>query len=279
MGKGYNHYSWCTCEWCKSDRLKDEYILRTNYADLVLDIFPIEKFSFTNPNALCPICGDKVFFFQNDYGSRVFFDSLGKPWPKHPCTDIKEYSTKDGKIRDTYAQNDFFIPKVAKDKVFKNDLKIHNYENRLKIIINQYGKKIVVIRGRKYLLKEDFINIPDILIITERNKNFYIETYEILSELSQQILLLKKNKNDFENLKHFGIDNDEILKISINYGVLDTKNCYDVKIENYEENMRMNLNNFLESSRDNVKFLRYVNNPDINNFKVIYKDGELFEIK
>lgn len=39
------------------------------------------------PNARCPVCGAQVFFFANSLGSRVFFDGLGPPWPKHPCTD------------------------------------------------------------------------------------------------------------------------------------------------------------------------------------------------
>jgi len=38
------------------------------------------------PNADCPVCGRPVFFYQNQFGSRVFFDELGPPWPKHPCT-------------------------------------------------------------------------------------------------------------------------------------------------------------------------------------------------
>jgi hypothetical protein len=42
---------------------------------------------FVNPNANCPVCGAQVFFYQNEHGSRVFFDELGPPWPKHPCTD------------------------------------------------------------------------------------------------------------------------------------------------------------------------------------------------
>jgi len=29
-----------------------------------------------------------VFFYQNSAGSRVFFDDIGPPWPKHPCTDL-----------------------------------------------------------------------------------------------------------------------------------------------------------------------------------------------
>lgn len=48
--------------------------------------------SFTIPNASCPVCGARVFFYQNDFGSRVFFDSLGPPWPKHPCTDTRSDS-------------------------------------------------------------------------------------------------------------------------------------------------------------------------------------------
>jgi hypothetical protein len=49
---------------------------------------PITIFaSFTDPNATCPICGARVFYYESPYGGRVFFDELGPPWPKHPCTD------------------------------------------------------------------------------------------------------------------------------------------------------------------------------------------------
>lgn len=43
--------------------------------------------AFIDPNAQCPVCGASVFYYQNSHGSRVFFDDLGWPWPKHPCTD------------------------------------------------------------------------------------------------------------------------------------------------------------------------------------------------
>jgi hypothetical protein len=55
--------------------------------------------SLTIPNAKCPVCGCRVFFYQNEYGSRVFFDDLGPPWPKHACTDNSWYaSPASGKI-------------------------------------------------------------------------------------------------------------------------------------------------------------------------------------
>lgn len=39
------------------------------------------------PNAGCPVCGSAVYFYQSDDGSRVYFDELGPPWPKHSCTN------------------------------------------------------------------------------------------------------------------------------------------------------------------------------------------------
>lgn len=45
------------------------------------------RFSERQPNAQCPVCGELVYFVQIDNGGRVFFDELGPPWTKHPCTD------------------------------------------------------------------------------------------------------------------------------------------------------------------------------------------------
>lgn len=46
-----------------------------------------EGISFLNPNARCPVCGAPVYFYQSPHGGRVFFDDVGWPWPKHPCTE------------------------------------------------------------------------------------------------------------------------------------------------------------------------------------------------
>ena len=35
----------------------------------------------------CNYCGDQVFYFSCDCGSRVLFDHLGKPWPVHRCAE------------------------------------------------------------------------------------------------------------------------------------------------------------------------------------------------
>jgi hypothetical protein len=59
-----------------------------------------ETARIVNPNAACPVCGQPVFFYQNEHGSRVFFDELGPPWPKHPCMS-SSYTGEDSKKSST----------------------------------------------------------------------------------------------------------------------------------------------------------------------------------
>ncbi len=37
---------------------------------------------------LCPYCGEDVVYYENSYGSRVFFEDFGKPWDKHGCREF-----------------------------------------------------------------------------------------------------------------------------------------------------------------------------------------------
>lgn len=84
----WNHSSNCTCGWGGDGHLGR----RTLFSDLVQSSVQFKTYrdllrGFTNPNAKCPVCGCQVFFYASPYGGRVFFDELGPPWPKHPCTD------------------------------------------------------------------------------------------------------------------------------------------------------------------------------------------------
>ena len=92
---GHNHYSNCTCGWCvnygraRIDRSRAAADLRRRDARLLLERNAVRTVSacYVNPNARCPVCGASVFFYANRHGSRVYFDELGHPWTKHPCTD------------------------------------------------------------------------------------------------------------------------------------------------------------------------------------------------
>ena len=80
MPGGHNHRSWCDCPWCHHRRRRLPKAAPLDFRTVTFD-------SFTIPNASCPVCAASVFFYQSPHGGRVFFDSLGPPWPKHHCTD------------------------------------------------------------------------------------------------------------------------------------------------------------------------------------------------
>jgi len=88
---GNNHYFDCTCGWCL--KFGGRYVVNWALVDARRTLkerhYREGSFAscFVNPNASCPVCHQQVFFYANAYGSRVYFDDLGKPWPKHGCTD------------------------------------------------------------------------------------------------------------------------------------------------------------------------------------------------
>jgi len=93
---GHNHYSWCLCGWCYktgsngySAHKQQDYVDHRSAAKLLSHSSANRSYSacFVVPNAKCPECGESVYYYQNDAGSKVFFDEIGWPWPKHPCTD------------------------------------------------------------------------------------------------------------------------------------------------------------------------------------------------
>jgi hypothetical protein len=85
---GYNHYPSCTCGWCVKDGGGPTVIAATPAMSWRRTASSCD--SYIDPNAECPVCGAEVFFYQSPFGGRVFFDHLGPPWPKHPCTDTHQ---------------------------------------------------------------------------------------------------------------------------------------------------------------------------------------------
>lgn len=104
---GFNHYADCGCGWCVNDgyrlssskrnRLLTDLHRRDSLNVLKSNLARSISGCYVNPNAKCPVCRDPVYFYSNQHGSRVFFDDLGPPWPKHGCTDNpREYVPSQG---------------------------------------------------------------------------------------------------------------------------------------------------------------------------------------
>lgn len=93
---GYNHYADCTCGWCvkfghprSKDVYSGDYFEKRDSVHILKECGAVRSWTalFVDHNARCPICDARVFYYENRFGSRVYFDELGPPWPKHPCTD------------------------------------------------------------------------------------------------------------------------------------------------------------------------------------------------
>lgn len=104
---GYNHSPDCRCGWCvkhggnRIHRSEMRYSTRLAEAQSLLRAHGVRDritACFVDPNAKCPVCGAGVYYYQNARGSRVFFDDLGPPWPKHPCTDNRRNNLKNASI-------------------------------------------------------------------------------------------------------------------------------------------------------------------------------------
>lgn len=76
----------------------------------------------SGPNASCPECKAPVYFIPGPKGGGTFFDCIGPPWTKHPCTNNpKPYSpfNKKGlpKLRNRHSEfeRDGWLPFVIRN--------------------------------------------------------------------------------------------------------------------------------------------------------------------
>lgn len=88
--RGNNHADDCGCEWCGNVGWNVDSWgggQGGGSASSFPTRLPVELDAQPEPNANCPVCGRRVHFRKLENGGRVYFDTLGPPWPKHPCTD------------------------------------------------------------------------------------------------------------------------------------------------------------------------------------------------
>lgn len=113
MCNAHNHPADCTCGWGGDGHIgrrtdsfdSNSYINNQNYRTLAESMTLLAKARgrpVVIPNT-CKYCGQDVYFYANEYGSRVFFEILGKPWTKHLCEYLPQH------IRNKILQQDDYI--------------------------------------------------------------------------------------------------------------------------------------------------------------------------
>jgi hypothetical protein len=159
---GFNHYADCGCGWCvntggrssgaERTRLVDDmrerdalHLLKTSLARSISGCYVI-------PNTRCPVCGDAVYFYANEHGSRVFFDHLGPPWPKHPCTDNPRQPpppSQGGPARRTRGMTQELITAANTATLFRNKVFGHRTPDEwtmlLVVTVDRVGEENTVI--------------------------------------------------------------------------------------------------------------------------------------
>lgn len=87
---------------------------------------------------VCPDCNNIVFFFSCNCGSKIFFDSLGYPWPQHFCKN-REIKEAIDLIRNAERMKEEEIINIIVAYSKKNEKNIS--EDYWEIIENELGKR------------------------------------------------------------------------------------------------------------------------------------------
>lgn len=151
MCNAWNHPIDCTCGWGGDGHLgkRTDSNSTTNEIRLFANSNPQ---SYTIPNAKCPICGEPVFFYKSENDGSVFFDELGPPWPKHPCTDnANNYSPNEYNFSQSNPLREWekngWIPVVLENSVKKKSSAIvitrinKSSDNNIEVIIKDSDAK------------------------------------------------------------------------------------------------------------------------------------------
>ena len=81
----------------------------------------------------CQYCYKAVYFYQNEHGSRVFFDRLGEPWPKHICYHGTKEADARGKAKSVKTKKAPFVdPLVLEMRRRELEEKIEKREKQRK---------------------------------------------------------------------------------------------------------------------------------------------------
>ena len=208
MCNAWNHAADCTCGWGGEGHLGR----RNGGNPFPLSMYPKFKtygeylVSCTVPNAKCPVCGSPVFFYRSPSNGRVFFDDLGPPWPKHPCTSNgyqptywRNYSDQDK----TAVAEKYYESKEWKPFLLEG-LKIDTKNNVTEIIGRLFDRRrtfFTKINGLTdhfpFFIKE---SVSEIRLLTFRDdpssQTFEFIVKNFVSDLTAPILDISKSNND-----------------------------------------------------------------------------------
>ena len=135
------------------------------------------KESFTIPNYVCRTCGQRVFYYEHPNGAKVLFDSLGPPWPKHPCYQFVGAPKASRAISNTKQKIKCWIPAflerviALKSGVMRVQIKLNEHQLRFELSPLQ----VKALSVNQWSIKEALFQV-DPLSLTAHNQVVSIHT-------------------------------------------------------------------------------------------------------
>lgn len=235
----FNHPPGCNCGWGgvyyePSLQTSSNYWGRTE--------------SYTIPNARCPRCAARVFFYRSPEGGSVYFDDLGPPWPKHPCMDTgKRTEPAKGRLLGSS------VPQWKRDgwhPLPVEDIRVSD-SNPLIVVLSLGGDLTEKRLYANTRIENVRINCPSLwrrasdarghyeistLDLTDTGfKEIRFEAFDVLDELEKQV----RAEALEVDIKSFD-DQMKTLKIELlkDYRDSDLEAKLDALIANYQEHLR-----------------------------------------
>lgn len=151
-----------------------------------------QESSHTKPNAKCPVCSAPVFFYRSPEGGAVFFDNLGPPWPKHPCTDH-------GPGRNQYTAELLYKKKAGWWPLLREtgSLATIALPNKEGTLVADRQERVILIKGPPKILKKD---VPLWMRPLPGQRNMYeVSTFETENERFTEVIFRAFGLKALEN--------------------------------------------------------------------------------
>ncbi len=118
--------------------------------------------SFTSPNYECKNCGRKVFYYEHPNGAKVLFDSLGPPWPKHPCYVSAVITSTNKSAKKSKQKSNRWLPAF-----FERAITLKSGGMRIQIQLNKHQLRFELTHQQVLALGVNQNSIRDALIQVE----------------------------------------------------------------------------------------------------------------
>ena len=223
MCNSWNHSYNCKCGFGGEGHLGKSYGSTRFFENNFLN-HRVSYESFVNPNAKCPVCKEPVFFYQSPYGGRVFFDKLGHPCLKHPCTDT---SLKNLDIGLNTESNNNQVANFSRERNWEKagwkslvcyKLELDYEMDRIRFVgysskYTEYIYSTVTTRGDRYEYSLYWSGEIPFITLSIKNINKWLQNKSCVFMIYPILIRQKQDSENYFELSTFKVDKNGVLEV------------------------------------------------------------------